>query len=70
MADESEQYPWEQNGDLPWETSEAPGEWLGDTEAWRGDVHASDWATAGDAWPEDLAGPEYWLFKHDDDDTV
>ncbi len=25
-------------------------------EAWRGDVHLAD-------WPEELAGPEYWMFK-------
>ena len=27
-----------------------------DPEAWRGTVHLQE-------WPEDLAGPEYWLYK-------
>lgn len=31
------------------------------TETWRGDVHF-------DAWPEELAGPEYWLYKEDQKD--
>ena len=54
------EHPWEGEGDLPWETSgnewEAP-----DAEAWRGDVHVND-------WPENLAGPEYWLYKQENDD--
>lgn len=36
-----------------------------ETEKWRGDLHLPD-------WPENLAGPEYWLFKQqedNDDDT-
>ncbi|HEU4474570.1 MAG TPA: hypothetical protein VFR72_07010 [Gemmatimonadales bacterium] len=52
--------PWDGEGDLPWETPDA--EWEpADTEAWRGDLHLDD-------WPENLAGPEYWLYKNQGDD--
>jgi hypothetical protein len=27
-----------------------------DSEAWRGELHLGE-------WPENLAGPEYWLYK-------
>lgn len=27
-----------------------------EAEAWRGEVHFPD-------WPEEFAGPEYWMFK-------
>src|SRR5437867_12424526 len=50
--------------------------WLGgaDTEAWRGDADAESWQDVPDAekwrgedhladWPEESAGPEYWMFK-------
>ena len=50
--------------------------WLGgqDAEAWRGDADAESWQDAPDAekwrgedhladWPEESAGPEYWMFK-------
>lgn len=30
-------------------------------ESWRGDVHLDD-------WPEQLAGPEYWLYKNEQDE--
>jgi hypothetical protein len=49
--------PWELGGDLPWENSDeeqAEG-------AWRGDLHFDD-------WPENLAGPEYWLYKKQRDE--
>jgi hypothetical protein len=50
----SEGLPWESGGDLPWE---AESDWEpADSEAWRGDVHLGE-------WPENLAGPEYWLYK-------
>ena len=50
----NEGMPWESDGDLPWESE---GDWeSGDNEAWRGDVHLGE-------WPENLAGPEYWLYK-------
>jgi len=50
--------------------------WLGgaDAEAWRGDADAESWQDAPDAekwrgedhladWPQESAGPEYWMFK-------
>jgi hypothetical protein len=47
--------PWEGDGDLPWDTPD--GEWEpAETEAWRGELHLGE-------WPENLAGPEYWLYK-------
>ncbi|HTK43157.1 MAG TPA: hypothetical protein VL287_16335 [Gemmatimonadales bacterium] len=55
MLEDEERLPWETDGDLPW-ASEDP-EWEApDPEAWRGTVHLQE-------WPEDLAGPEYWLYK-------
>jgi hypothetical protein len=56
----NEELPWETDGDLPWETS--GGDWnSADSEAWRGEVHLGE-------WPENLAGPEYWLYKQQEDD--
>jgi hypothetical protein len=52
--------PWDQGGNLPWETPESQWE-SAENEAWRGDLHLDD-------WPEDLAGPEYWLYKKKRDD--
>jgi hypothetical protein len=57
--DEHEGRPWESGGDLPWDTPDAESE--ADTEAWRGELQAGD-------WPENLAGPEYWLYKKQRDD--
>jgi hypothetical protein len=55
----NEGMPWESDGDLPWESE---GDWeSGENEAWRGDVHLGE-------WPENLAGPEYWLYKKQEDD--
>ncbi|HEX9054406.1 MAG TPA: hypothetical protein VF830_05830 [Gemmatimonadales bacterium] len=52
--------PWETEGDLPWASEEA--EWEApDPEAWRGAVHQGE-------WPEELAGPEYWLYKRLEED--
>ncbi len=50
-----ERLPWESEGDLPWASNEAGWEPL-ESDPWRGDVHL-------DQWPEELAGPEYWLYK-------
>jgi hypothetical protein len=59
MSDQ-EGRPWESGGDLPWDTPDA--EWdQADVEAWRGDIHQ-------DGWPENLAGPEYWLYKKQRDE--
>jgi hypothetical protein len=57
---QSDGRPWEGEGDLPWDTPDPEWE-SGDSEAWRGDVHLGD-------WPENLAGPEYWLYKKEDSD--
>jgi hypothetical protein len=47
--------PWEGDGDLPWDTPD--GDWgPAEHEAWRGELHLRE-------WPENLAGPEYWLYK-------
>jgi hypothetical protein len=50
-------YPWETGGDLPWGSAE---EEQADS-AWRGELHQDD-------WPENLAGPEYWLYKKQRDE--
>jgi hypothetical protein len=50
--------PWETGGDLPWAM---PDDEEAETEAWRGDLHFDD-------WPENLAGPEYWLYKKQRDE--
>ncbi len=52
--------PWEDDGDLPWDTPDVAWE-ADDSEAWRGKIHLDD-------WPENLAGPEYWLYKKDQSD--
>jgi len=44
---------------LPWESDDADepsGYQPPEDESWRGDVHLGP-------WPENLAGPEYWLYK-------
>jgi hypothetical protein len=51
--------PWETGGDLPWGTPQE--EEQTDSEAWRGELHSDD-------WPENLAGPEYWLYKKQRDE--
>ena len=50
--------PWDTGGDLPWAT---PDDEEAEGEAWRGDLHVDD-------WPENLAGPEYWLYKKQRDE--
>jgi hypothetical protein len=54
--------PWEAGGDVPWGTPEA--ESGADSEAWRGESYQEDW----EDWPENLAGPEYWLYKKQRDE--
>jgi hypothetical protein len=49
----------------PWEPDPTPVipptfELPEDDEDWRGNEHHED-------WPENLAGPEYWLFKKERD---
>jgi hypothetical protein len=60
-------YSWEDAEPEPW----------GDRDAWRGDVYSTDDSTwrasepevweeveaVEEEWPENLAGPEYWMFK-------
>jgi len=59
-----------------WRDDDDLERWLAqDREAWRGDVHRDEpWRvdSSDDAWrgmehfadwPEDSAGPEYWMFK-------
>lgn len=55
---EQEGRPWESGGDLPWDTPDAECD---QADAWRGDLHQDD-------WPENLAGPEYWLYKKQRDE--
>ena len=57
----SEDYgrPWESGGSLPWDTPYQ--ESADDNETWRGVLHQDD-------WPENLAGPEYWLYKKQRDE--
>jgi len=50
--------PWETGGDLPWKDS-VDEDQVDNT--WRGDLHLDD-------WPENLAGPEYWLYKKQRDE--
>lgn len=67
MSDE-DRLPWETNGDLPWEKTDAAWE-PGDPEAWRSEQQTPEepeqWRAEQHRpeWPEHLAGPEYWLFK-------
>ncbi|MDQ3224477.1 MAG: hypothetical protein M3Q75_13550 [Gemmatimonadota bacterium] len=51
--------PWETGGDLPWDTPDPEAD--ADNESWRGARHQDD-------WPENLAGPEYWLYKKQRDE--
>ncbi|MBA3443747.1 MAG: hypothetical protein H0T58_02675 [Gemmatimonadales bacterium] len=56
---EEEGQPWESGGDPPWGQAETGCEAGGD--GWRGELHGED-------WPENLAGPEYWLYKRQRDE--
>ncbi len=57
---EDDRLPWETDGDLPWERDQL--EWESpEREGWRGEVHVNE-------WPENLAGPEYWLYKQQGED--
>ena len=49
--------PWENGGDLPWQAEDEDQE----DSAWRGELHL-------EGWPENLAGPEYWLYKRQRDE--
>ena len=60
MGDQ-ERRPWESGGDLPWDTPEEI-EAEADSEGWRAELYPDD------SWPENLAGPEYWLYKKQRDE--
>ncbi len=51
---------WEGDADVPWDTPDQDWE-PADCDGWRGKLHLGD-------WPEDLAGPEYWLYKRQRDE--
>ena len=60
---ENERRSWESESDLPWDTPEdqpwddsAEEPWAAVDDPWRGEMHLAD-------WPEEMAGPEYWLYK-------
>jgi hypothetical protein len=55
---QQEERPWEIGGDLPWRAAEEEDQ---EENTWRGDLHLDD-------WPENLAGPEYWLYKKQRDE--
>jgi hypothetical protein len=55
---QADERPWETGGNLPWNPSDDEDEV---DAAWRGDLHLDD-------WPENLAGPEYWLYKKQRDE--
>jgi hypothetical protein len=60
MSDQNS-LPWESGGGLPWETPETDCDCEAEADNWRGELHPDD-------WPENLAGPEYWLYKKQRDE--
>ena len=64
---DDERQPWESEGDAPWASSVPSWETPETAEDWRGDLHHE---LQIEAWPEDLAGPEYWLYKKLGDDQA
>jgi hypothetical protein len=73
MEDDTELYPWETDGDLPW-LEHATLPWESNDLAEELDELEIDDAELDDAepwqceegtpgWPEECAGPEYWLYK-------
>ena len=57
---DDERQPWDSEGDAPWASSLSSWDSPENADAWRGDLHHE---LQIEAWPEDLAGPEYWLYK-------
>jgi hypothetical protein len=41
--------------------------WESDPDAWRGSAEENVWPRLASSWPEDLAGPEYWMYKLEDE---
>jgi len=69
MVQDSQPFPWESDGDLPWlERESMPWEaedelvGLPDVESWQEEEEELDEKSPG--WPEECAGPEYWLYKN------
>ena len=66
--DKQDRQPWETEGDLPWLEHEVlPWEQEPEEEEqlpW-GAVEEELWLASTEFadWPEDMAGPEYWLYK-------
>ena len=61
--------PWETEGELPWlEREELPWETDGDDWLETSDPEPVRPVAWQEEWPENLAGPEYWLFKRQADD--
>lgn len=65
---EEQSFPWETEGDLPWLQSESEGEepWAVEIdEPWLAEevVEEVEWEQNSPGWPEESAGPEYWLNK-------
>ena len=64
MDDEAELHSWETDGDLPWlERTTLPWEeddWTAELD--EAEPSHQDEGTPG--WPEECAGPEYWLYKN------
>jgi hypothetical protein len=64
--EEGDRKPWETDGDLPWLEHET-FPWEEEEEeqpSWAStDAEPGNQEDFLEAWPEDMAGPEYWLFK-------
>ncbi len=62
---------------FPWSPEPQPGDdeldelFASDDESWRGDAHVDEESWRGEVhlrdWPEESAGPEYWMYKEWDD---
>jgi hypothetical protein len=65
MEDDAERHPWETDGELPWlERPSLPWEsndWAAEEDEEEAEPWHSDDTAPG--WPEECAGPEYWLYK-------
>jgi hypothetical protein len=62
--DDDTTHPWEQGGDLPWETTDEAAGWSPpDPEAWRAEADAEL-----PNWPEFVSGADTWRQELDDDE--
>ena len=66
-SEEGQKYPWETEGELPWLSSSDEAEpWAAEIdEPWLSDDAEEEevWVEESPGWPEEMAGPEYWLYK-------